>query len=213
MCLLLRVRRFFRDDEACPKRTFAERLPALVPYRARRTPRLTHALRAIGFATGGAAGPRLATRLHPRTSRETLLRLPRAAPPPPGGPASPGRPRRRMSRRHTRSGWTISRSAKAAPTARSSSIWSVVAPSTCYPIGRRTPSPPGYRAPRGSISSRATAIGSTRPRRPSEPPLLCRWWTASTCSSTRARSSSAMSTGSGRSCGGCSLTTRRQTPR
>ena len=82
MCLLLRVRRFFRDDEACPKRTFAERLPALVPYRARRTPRLTHALRAIGFATGGAAGPRLATRLHPRTSRETLLRLPRAAPPP-----------------------------------------------------------------------------------------------------------------------------------
>ncbi len=33
--LLLRVRRFFCDAPACPKRTFTERLPALVPYRAR----------------------------------------------------------------------------------------------------------------------------------------------------------------------------------
>lgn len=80
--LLLRVRRFFCDDVACPKRTFAERLPALVPYRARRTPRLSHALRAIGFAAGGAAGARLAARLRLRTSRDTLLRLLRATPPP-----------------------------------------------------------------------------------------------------------------------------------
>lgn len=79
--LLLRVRRFFCDDAACPKRTFAERLPALVPYRARRTPRLSSALRAIGFATGGAAGARLAARLHLRASRQTLLRLLRATPP------------------------------------------------------------------------------------------------------------------------------------
>jgi len=79
--LLLRVRRFFCDGAACPKRTFAERLPALVPYRARRTPRLSHALRAIGFAAGGAAGARLAARLRLRTSRDTLLRLLRATPP------------------------------------------------------------------------------------------------------------------------------------
>jgi transposase len=32
--LLLRVRRFFCGAPACPKRTFAERLPELVPYRA-----------------------------------------------------------------------------------------------------------------------------------------------------------------------------------
>jgi len=84
--LLLRVRRFFCDDNACPKRTFAERLPVLVPYRARRTPRLTQSLRAIGFAVGGAAGARLATRLRLRTSRDTLLRLLRATPPPDASP-------------------------------------------------------------------------------------------------------------------------------
>ncbi len=61
--LLPRARRFFCDDDACPKRTFAERLPDLVPYRARRTPRLIRALRDIGFAAGGEAGARLAARL------------------------------------------------------------------------------------------------------------------------------------------------------
>jgi transposase len=84
--LLLRVRRFFCDDAACPKRTFAERLPDLVPYRARRTPRLSRTLRAIGFATGGAPGARLAAHLHLRTSGATLLRLLRATPPPDAPP-------------------------------------------------------------------------------------------------------------------------------
>jgi len=78
----LRVRRFFCDVPSCPTRTFAERLPALAPFRARRTPRLTASLRAIGFAAGGAAGARLAARLRMRTSRDTLLRLLRAAPSP-----------------------------------------------------------------------------------------------------------------------------------
>jgi len=80
--LLLRVRRFFCDAPACPKRTFAERLPALVPYRARRTPPLTQALRDIGFVAGGEAGARLAVRLRLRTSADTLLRLLRASPAP-----------------------------------------------------------------------------------------------------------------------------------
>ncbi len=80
--LLLRVRRFFCDVPACPKRTFAERLPALVPYRARRTPPLTQALRDIGFAAGGEADARLAVRLRLRTSADTLLRLLRASPAP-----------------------------------------------------------------------------------------------------------------------------------
>ncbi|HZS91449.1 MAG TPA: ISL3 family transposase [Chloroflexota bacterium] len=85
--LLLRVRRFFCGAPSCPKRTFAERLPDLVPYRARQTPRCTQALRAIGFAVGGEAGARLATRLGLRTSADTLLRLLRASPTPPAPPA------------------------------------------------------------------------------------------------------------------------------
>jgi len=80
--LLLRVRRFFCDAPACPTRTFVERLPALAPYRARRTPPLTQALRNIGFVAGGEAGARLAVRLRLRTSADTLLRLLRASPAP-----------------------------------------------------------------------------------------------------------------------------------
>jgi len=78
---LLRVRRFFCDAPTCPRRTFAEHLPDLAPRRARRTPRLTQTLRAIGFATGGEAGARLADRLCMRTSGDTLLRILRATPP------------------------------------------------------------------------------------------------------------------------------------
>jgi len=84
--LLLRVRRFFCDAPACPKRTFAERLPDLAPLRARRTPRLTRSLRDIGFANGGEAGARLAVRLRMRTSGDTLLRILRATPPPDAPP-------------------------------------------------------------------------------------------------------------------------------
>lgn len=80
--LLLRARRFFCDAPSCPRRTFAERLPALVSYRARRTPRLTQALRDIGFAAGGETGSRLAARLCMGTSADTLLRLLRATPAP-----------------------------------------------------------------------------------------------------------------------------------
>ena len=78
--LLLRVRRFFCDADTCPRRTFVERLPDFAPVRARRTLRLTDALRAIGFACGGAAGARLATHLRMPTSGDTLLRLLRVTP-------------------------------------------------------------------------------------------------------------------------------------
>ncbi len=88
LCLLLRVRRFFCDALSCPRRTFAERLPALMPYRVRRTPRLTQSLRAIGFASGGEAGARLATRLRMPTSGDTLLRILRATPPVNAPPAT-----------------------------------------------------------------------------------------------------------------------------
>jgi transposase len=80
--LHLHLRRFFCDDEDCPRRTFVERLRDLAPLRARRTVRLTRSLRDIGFATGGEAGARLATRLHMPISGDTLLRLLRATPAP-----------------------------------------------------------------------------------------------------------------------------------
>jgi transposase len=73
--LHLHLRRFFCDEDDCPRRTFVERLPDLAPLRARRTVRLTRSLRDIGFATGGEAGARLATRLCMPTSGDTLLRL------------------------------------------------------------------------------------------------------------------------------------------
>jgi hypothetical protein len=49
---LLHVRRFFCDDDDCPRRTLAARLPDLAPVRARRTVRLASSLRDIGFASG-----------------------------------------------------------------------------------------------------------------------------------------------------------------
>jgi len=81
--LHLHVRRFFCDAAACPRRTFAERLPDLAPPHAQRTVRLTRSLADFGFATGGEAGARLATRLRLPTSGDTLLRILRATPPPP----------------------------------------------------------------------------------------------------------------------------------
>jgi transposase len=84
--LHLHLRRFFCDDDDCPRRTFVERLPDLAPLRARRTVRLTRSLRDIGFATGGEAGARLATRLRMPTSGDTVLRLLRATPPPDAPP-------------------------------------------------------------------------------------------------------------------------------
>src|SRR4051812_1472022 len=39
--VLLRVRRFFCPTPSCPRRTFAERLPTVAPFRAQRTERLT----------------------------------------------------------------------------------------------------------------------------------------------------------------------------
>src|SRR5947199_8096168 len=45
--LLLHVRRFFCDNPACTRRTFAERLPELLPFRAQRTSRLTHTLQVV----------------------------------------------------------------------------------------------------------------------------------------------------------------------
>jgi transposase len=76
----LQVRRFFCPAAACPKRTFAERLPELAAVSARTTARLHETHRLIGQALGGKPGARLAAPLGMPTSPDTLLRRVRRAP-------------------------------------------------------------------------------------------------------------------------------------
>src|SRR6266498_2877477 len=85
--LLLRVRRFFCMTSSCPRRTFAERLPELAPFRAQRTVRLTQTLHVLGIALGGEHGGRVADRLGMHLSGDTLLRIVRATPAPERQPA------------------------------------------------------------------------------------------------------------------------------
>ena len=77
--LLLHVRRFFCDNEACTRRTFAEPLPNLLPFRAQRTIRLTRSLQVVATALGAKAGARLASKLRMGMSHDTLLRIVRQA--------------------------------------------------------------------------------------------------------------------------------------
>jgi transposase len=78
--IVAQVRRFRCLALSCPRRIFAERLPALVAPRARKSHGLRQALERIAFAAGGEAGARLAHTLGMPTSPDTLLRLIRAAP-------------------------------------------------------------------------------------------------------------------------------------
>ena len=73
------MRRFFCDNEACTRRTFAERLPNLLPFRAQRTRRLTRTVQNVATALGGKAGARLASKLRMGMSHDTLLRIIRQA--------------------------------------------------------------------------------------------------------------------------------------
>jgi transposase len=73
--LQLQARRFRCLDQACPRRTFTERLSDVARPAARRTDRLGGLQRQIGLALGGEAGRRLSERLAMPTSADTLLRL------------------------------------------------------------------------------------------------------------------------------------------
>ena len=75
----LRARRFFCAEPACPRRTFAERLPGIARPSARRSERLADVQRQVALALGGEAGTRLSARLAMPTSADTLLRLARSA--------------------------------------------------------------------------------------------------------------------------------------
>lgn len=97
--LQLHVRRFFCDRLGCPRRVFTERLPGLVAPHARRTERLNHWLRAVGFAVGGEAGARLLRLLGLVASPDTLVREIRRTPLPVlPVPTVHGRERRRLVR-------------------------------------------------------------------------------------------------------------------
>ncbi|WP_244439580.1 ISL3 family transposase [Azospirillum baldaniorum] len=76
----LQVRRFRCAAVECPRRIFAERLPAVALPKVRRTVRLSEAQRRIALGAGGEAGARLAACLAMPVSGDTLLRLIRAAP-------------------------------------------------------------------------------------------------------------------------------------
>ncbi len=128
--LVLHVRRFFCATQTCPRRTFTERLPAIVPVHAQRTERLMYALRAVGHALGGEAGARLGRSLRLPASAATLLRIVR------GGAAAPCPTPRVL-------GWTTLPYAKGGPMVPSWSIWNVVVRLICSPIARPTPWPRG----------------------------------------------------------------------
>jgi transposase len=73
------ARRFLCAEPACPRRTFAERLPGIAHCSARRCERLADIQRQLALALGGEAGARLSARLAMPTSADTLLRLAIAA--------------------------------------------------------------------------------------------------------------------------------------
>lgn len=80
VCLQLTVHKFFCHNPQCPRKIFTERIPQFVKPWAQTTVRFTQALQAIGFATSGSLGTRLATRLGIATSWMTILRRMMALP-------------------------------------------------------------------------------------------------------------------------------------
>ncbi len=78
--LFLHARRFRCVNPRCPRRIFAERIPALVAPGGRRSHQLRAALERVAFALGGEAGARLASALGIPTTPDVLLWLIRAAP-------------------------------------------------------------------------------------------------------------------------------------
>lgn len=81
--LVLGVRRFRCPNHACTHKTFAERIPQLVPVHGQRTARLTSMLHAIAFELSAEAGARVAHHLNMSICGDTLLKILREAPTPP----------------------------------------------------------------------------------------------------------------------------------
>ena len=71
--LLLTVKKFFCRVASCPRKVFTERLPDFLQPFSRLTLRLRAAIQAIGFASTGKGGARLAAKLGMPLSDTTLL--------------------------------------------------------------------------------------------------------------------------------------------
>jgi transposase len=78
--LFVTVRRFWCLVPTCPRRIFAERLPAVMTPYARRTTRLADTQAHTALALGGTAGARQCARQHTPVSCPTLLRMIRRLP-------------------------------------------------------------------------------------------------------------------------------------
>ena len=74
------VRRFYCNEPACPRRTFAERFPKLLAHHAQRTRRLVQAQARTGLALDGLPASRLLAHLAKPTSATPLLRAIRSVP-------------------------------------------------------------------------------------------------------------------------------------
>ena len=74
VCLHVLVRKCFCDVSTCARKIFAERLTPFVEPLARVTARLFQVVQAIGLATGGMLGARLAERIGIKTSWMTVPR-------------------------------------------------------------------------------------------------------------------------------------------
>ncbi|HEU5378066.1 MAG TPA: transposase [Ktedonobacteraceae bacterium] len=64
----------------CPKTTFAERLPEVVPFAARSTTRLNVLTKVFAFLVGGELGSRLLIHMGTHLSPDTLLRQAKRSP-------------------------------------------------------------------------------------------------------------------------------------
>jgi transposase len=77
--LTLHTRRWFCDNPHCPRRVFAEQLPAVAAPHSRRTARLATIVLVFGVAVGGRPGARLLGELGIALSGDTLRRAISAA--------------------------------------------------------------------------------------------------------------------------------------
>src|SRR5438477_11447628 len=80
VCLRVLVRKCFCDVSTCERKITASRLTPFVEPLARVTVRLFQVVQAIGLATGGMLGARLAERMGIQTSWLTILRRMMALP-------------------------------------------------------------------------------------------------------------------------------------
>lgn len=72
--LFLTVRKFSCRNPLCQRKVFAERIPTFVEPWARMTIRYCQQITAIGLATCGKGGAKLAARLGMQTTRQMILR-------------------------------------------------------------------------------------------------------------------------------------------